>query len=367
MRVGLVSPYPWDIPGGVVSHIRDLAERLIEMGHEVSVLSPVDDDDSELPDYVVAAGHPVAIPYNGSVARLLAGPVSAGRTRRWLRQGGFDVLHCHEPVAPSISLLACYWSTGPVVATFHTNNPRSRWLSAIEPIVVPALEKVRARIAVSEDARRTNVEHLGGDAVVIPNGVSVARFAAGAAASADRVGRTLLFLGRIDESRKGLDVLFEALALLPEHVRLLVAGPGEAEPPPALAHRVRMLGLVSEQEKVRLLCSADIYVAPNTGQESFGIVLLEAMAAGTPVVASDLDAFRSVLDDGRAGEQFAAGDPAALASTIAALLTDAPRRAALAEAGHRRAAQFDWATIAARVVEVYDTVLEGESLVADRA
>ncbi len=174
MRIGIVCPYTWDVPGGVQQHIRDLAEALIELGHEVSVISPADDD-TPLPDYVVPAGRAVPVPYNGSVARLAFGFLSAARVRRWVREGNFDVLHVHEPAAPSLSLLACWVADGPIVATFHTAMPRSRLIHATSPVLQTALEKISARIAVSEAARTTLVEHMGGDAVLIPNGVTVRR------------------------------------------------------------------------------------------------------------------------------------------------------------------------------------------------
>jgi len=363
MRIGLVCPYVWDVPGGVQAHVRDLAETLIGLGHEVSVLTPVGDD-AELPDYCVDAGRPVPVPYNGSVARLLLGPVSAGRTRRWLRQGGFDLIHVHEPVAPSVALLACYFADGPVVATFHTANPRSRAMTTFEPFFVPALEKVRGRIAVSEAARRTTVEHLGGDAVLIPNGVALARFAGAPLFPGSPDGRTLAFLGRADEPRKGLHVLLDAMSRLPREVRLIVAGPGEVTLPTALAGRVQLLGRVSEKDKASLLRSTDVYVAPNTGGESFGIVLLEAMAAGAPVIASDLDAFRRVLAGGHAGVLFPAGDPQALALAAANLLGDPARREALRARGRQEVGWYDWATIGAAIVQVYETVLEGAALTA---
>src|SRR6266545_4605998 len=175
MRVGIVCPYTWDVPGGVQEHVRDLAEALIDLGHQVSVISPADDD-SPLPRYVVPAGRAVPVPYNGSVARLAFGFLSASRVRRWVKDGRFDVLHVHEPVAPSLSLLACWVASGPIVATVHTANPRSRVMHAAQPVLQSALEKISARIAVSEAARTTLVENLGGDAVLIPNGVSVRRY-----------------------------------------------------------------------------------------------------------------------------------------------------------------------------------------------
>src|ERR1700758_89865 len=175
MRIGIVCPYTWDVPGGVQQHIRDLAEALIGLGHEVSVISPADDD-TPLPDYVVPAGRAVPVPYNGSVARLAVGFLSARRGRRRGRDGGGAGLHVHEPAAPSLSLLACWVADGPIVATVHTATPRSRVLHVAQPILASALEKISGRIAVSEAARTTLVEHLGGDAVLIPNGVSVRRF-----------------------------------------------------------------------------------------------------------------------------------------------------------------------------------------------
>ncbi len=367
MRVGIVCPYTWNVPGGVQQHVMDLAEALIDLGHQVSVISAADDD-VPLPDYVVPAGRAVPVPYNGSVARLSFGFRSASRVRRWVRDGDFDVLHVHEPAAPSLSLLACWVATGPIVATFHTANPRSRVMHAAEPMLQSALEKISARIAVSEAARRTLVEHLGGDAVLIPNGVAVRRFA-----KADPLpgwpgdGGAIGFLGRLDEPRKGLAVLLRAFELIgPQRpgLRLLIAGPGDADEvrervSPQLRDRVVLLGRVSEEDKVRALHSVDVFCAPNTGGESFGIVLAEAMAAGAPIVASDIEAFRRVLRGGLAGELFAAGDPAGLARAAGRLLDDPDRRASLSDAAFEAVRAYDWPVVARDVVAVYETVVSG--------
>jgi phosphatidylinositol alpha-mannosyltransferase len=364
MRVGLVCPYSWEHPGGVQAHVRDLAETLIGLGHEPSVLAP-GDDDADLPAYVVPAGRAVPVRYNGSVARVNFGLISASRVRRWLRDGDFDVLHVHEPAAPGLSLLALWVADGPAVATFHSSITRSRAMAAAYPILQPIVEKLSARIAVSEAARRTLVEHLGGDAVLIPNGVAVSRFASAEPLPGwpDPAG-TLGFLGRFDESRKGFAVLRDALAPILSArpgTRVLVAGPGNAEEalegvPPAVRNQVAMLGMVSDEDKARMLRSVDVYVAPNTGGESFGIILTEAMAAGTPVLASDIDAFARVLDDGKAGALFPNGDSAALAAEAIALLDDSERRGRLAEAAREAVRQYDWETVAADVVAVYETV-----------
>ncbi|WP_372406403.1 glycosyltransferase family 4 protein [Streptomyces luteireticuli] len=384
MKIGIVCPYSWDVPGGVQFHIRDLAEHLIRLGHEVSVLAPADDE-TPLPPFVVSAGRAVPVPYNGSVARLNFGFLSAARVRRWLHEGDFDVIHIHEPTSPSLGLLTCWAAQGPIVATFHTSNPRSRAMIAAYPILQPALEKISARIAVSEYARRTLVEHLGGDAVVIPNGVDVDFFARatprpewtghglGPGAPADP-GRpaTIGFIGRIDEPRKGLPVLMRALPkILAERpgTRLLVAGRGDEEEavaalPPEARGAVEFLGMVSDEDKARLLRSVDVYVAPNTGGESFGIILVEAMSAGAPVLASDLDAFAQVLDRGAAGELFANEDADALAAAALRLLGDPARRAELSERGSSHVRRFDWTTVGSDILAVYETVTAGAASVA---
>lgn len=364
MRIGIACPYTWDVPGGVQAHVRDLADHLIGLGHEVSVLSPVDDpDEADLPPYVVPAGRAVPVPYNGSVARLVFGPLSLARTRRWLREGAFDVLHVHEPTVPSVSMLACFAASGPMVATFHTATARSRALQVFGTALQPALEKVTGRIAVSPAARRVVVEHLGGDAVLIPNGVEVARFTGAAPLPGRPAAPTVVFLGRIDEQRKGLAVLLEALPelvrLVPD-VRLLVAGPGDGDEvreavPRSLRDRVELLGRVSEADKPRVFASGHVYCAPNTHGESFGIVLVEAMAAGTPVVASDLEAFRRVLREGEAGVLVPVRDAGALAAALGALLHDPQRRARLADAGRAAVQAYDWSTVTRQVVEVYET------------
>ena len=371
MRIGIACPYSWDVPGGVQQHIRDLAEALIDLGHEVSVIAPADED-RPLPPYVVPTGKAMPVPYNGSVARLSFGPLSANRVRRWLRDGDFDVLHVHEPTVPSLPLLACWVASGPIVATVHTAMPRSRILLATQPVLRTALEKINGRIAVSEAARSTFVEHLGGDAVLIPNGVATHRYLfADPFPGWPGEGGAIGFLGRMDEPRKGLGVLlsaFELLAPARPGLRLLIAGHGDIDEarrslPPELRDRAEFLGEVSEEDKVRLLHSVDVFCSPNTGGESFGIVTAEAMAAGLPIVASDIPAFRDVLRGGQAGELFATGDAADLARVTARLLDDPGRRAELSVAALDAVADYDWATVARNVLSVYETVVLGRATV----
>lgn len=366
MRVGLVSPYSFDVPGGVQLHVRDLAEYLIGAGHEVSVLAPADDE-TQMPDYFVSAGRAVPIRYNGSVARLAFGPLTAARVNRWLERGQFDVLHVHEPVSPSVSMLALWAYDGPVVATFHTSNVRSRALHAAHPLLRPGLEKITGRIAVSQAARETVARHLGGDAVVVPNGVYVDQFAQAPQNPAWRgtdESPTIAFLGRMNEPRKGLDILVRALPQIARRypgVRLLVAGPGERDEvikavPEQMRGRIEFLGMISDAEKASLFRSVDLYVAPNTGGESFGIILVEALSAGVPVVASDLEAFARVLDGGRCGVLFRTGDEADLARRVTELLDDPQRRADLARRGAERARIYDWSTVARHILTAYETV-----------
>ncbi|MEU6412795.1 glycosyltransferase family 4 protein [Microbispora sp. NPDC046933] len=373
MNVGIVCPYTWEVPGGVQAHIRDLAEALIDDGHKVSVIAPAADD-AELEAYVTPAGRAVPVPYNGSVARLAFGFLSANRVRKWIREGGFDVLHVHEPAVPSLGVLACWVARGPIVATFHASYERSRAMSVAAPMLQSALEKITGRIAVSDAARKTLVEHLGGDAVLIPNGVTVRRYAEGEPLPGwGPDGNVIGFLGRMDEPRKGLAVLLEAFALLaPERpgLRLLIAGPGDPDDvlgrvPKPYRDRVGLLGMVSEADKVRAYHSVDVFCAPNLGGESFGIVLTEAMSAGAPILASDIPAFRRVLGEGQAGALFATGDPAALAREAARLLDDPERRAKLSDEARQAVWKYDWSTVAREVVRVYETVTHSSTGVVE--
>ena len=364
MRVGLVCPYSLDVPGGVQNHVRDLASELRSSGHEVSVLAPGEPDD-ELPAYVEVVGKAVPVPYNGSVARLAFGPRVATRTARWLHDGDFDVVHLHEPLVPSVSLLALWAAEQPVVATFHSAIPRSRVMSSMASVLRPSIEKISARIAVSESARATLVQHLGGEPVVIPNGLFCASFArAQPRPQWCGPGPTIAFLGRTDEPRKGLAVLLAAfpgvLATLPD-ARLLVAGRGSEgvldDVPAAVRRSVELLGQVSDDDRGRLFASATVFVAPHTGGESFGIVLAEAMAAGAPVVASDLPAFAAVLRDGALGRLFTTSDAAACAAAVVEVCRDDELRKRLRTRAAADVRRYDWSTVVEDVLAVYQTVL----------
>ncbi len=371
MRIGMVCPYSFDVPGGVQSHVLQLAEVMRQRGHEVSVLAPASPH-VKLPDYVVSGGKAVPIPYNGSVARLRFGPATHRKVKRWLADGDFDVLHLHEPNAPSLSMLALMVAEGPIVATFHTSTTKSLTLSVFQGVLRPWHEKIVGRIAVSDLARRWQMEALGSDAVEIPNGVDVSSFAAAPRLTGyPRPGRTVLFLGRYDEPRKGVAVLLGALPALVKRfadVELLIVGRGDEDElrgqAAELADHLRFVGQVDDAEKASAIRSADVYCDPHTGGESFGIVLVEAMAAGTAVVASDLDAFRRVLRDGQAGRLVPVDDSAALAAALIAVLEDEALRARYVAAGTEAVRRYDWSVVANQIMRVYETVTAATSKVS---
>lgn len=377
MRIGMVCPYSFDVPGGVQAHAIDLCEEFIRRGHEVSLIGPASAQ-ADVPDFVIRGGAAIPIPYNGSVARLSFGPRTSRRVRTWIEEGSFDILHIHEPNSPSFSMLSLVNSVGPIVATYHSAATGSLALKLATPFLRKYLERIRGGIAVSEVARRWQVEQLGGDPVLIPNGVRVGDFESCPAASSlpeippRREGfYRLVFLGRFDESRKGFDVLLDALpaicAEIPQ-LEVCVVGDGDVAAARRKAGRnadvLHFVGRLSEDAKAAILADADAYIAPQRGGESFGIVLVEAMAAGAPVISSDIDAFRLVLDDGHYGLHFENGNCSDLADAVVRLLRQPKLGEELRALGHKRAWEYDWSQVADGVLRVYDTVrMDGEKVV----
>ena len=366
-RIGMVCPYGWDTPGGVQTHIRELTEHLIAEGHHVSVLAPVSDDSLEIEDYVVNAGKPISIPINGSVARVLFGPIASSRAKQWIASGDFDLLHLHEPAILSLSLLACSAAEGPLVGTFHVSTPKKKAIYAIGPILEPIVEKLTARIAVSELARSTLKDHFETDAVVIPNGIDGHKYANAKKYPEYSGENTIGFIGRFEEPRKGLQVLIDSLPIVARFipdVKYLIAGPGESKDyikniDPQLRNRIKFLGFLTDEMKESFLKSVKIYVAPNTGGESFGIILTEALSAGTAVVASDIPAFKAVLENGDAGTLFTNENSAELAKVLVALLRDGEKREKLSENGKLSAQKYDWQVVAEQIENVYEMATAG--------
>ena len=358
MRVALVCPYAWDRPGGVQSHVRALGRTLSARGHEVEVLAPharrPARSQSQGEPGVTPVGRSVPVPANGSFAPVAFGPGAGATTRRALRELAPDVVHLHEPLIPSVSLLALLNTSAPSVGTFHAAAPRSLGYGASRPLLERAVRRLDERTAVSDEARLLVGRYFPGAYRVIPNGVDVERFAH--AAPAPWTGRKVLFVGRL-EPRKGLDVLLRAMAALGDvDAGLVVVGEGPDAPAlRALGRRLRLdvawLGRLGDADLARAYRRADVFCAPNTGGESFGIVLLEAMAAGAPVVCSDLPAFRAVAGD--AALYARARDHLALAAALRRVLSERDTAAALRRAGRAAAQRLNWCRLVISVEEVY--------------
>lgn len=357
MRVGLVCPYSLDARGGVQAQVLGLAGSLGRLGHHVEVLAPGRRNTGQHPDWVTTTGQDVPVRWNGSVARLDLGPQTGRRTRAWLGEGRFDVLHLHEPVTPSVTwhALGAPGAPVPLVATVHTAQDRALAMRAGAATVARRSRRIDAHIAVSAVAAHTLARYSDAPVEVIPNALDVEAFAG--RRSGD--GRpTVLFLGRVDEPRKGLPVALRAMRTVVAEVpdaRLVVAGAGSL--PPGLDPHVEVRGPVGESEKAALLRAADVVLAPHLGGESFGIVVAEAMAAGAAVVASDLPAFRALLGDGSHGVLVPPGSARDLAAAVTGLLADPARRTSLGGSGRAAAARLDWSVVTPRIVEVYARTL----------
>lgn len=366
LRIVLVCPYSWDVPGGVQVHVRELAAQLRQLGHDVRILAPGRHRGQR--DDVLIVGRAVPVRGNGSVARISFGPQVASVVGRALREATPDIIHVHEPLVPSVSMHAVLQANAPVVATFHSNVGRERisslWYKLAAPMVRPVWNRLARRVAVSEAARHSVTSRMGdGDLVIVPNGVNVDRFAT-ARPAALPPGRHLLFVGRLEE-RKGFPVAVAAFAQLAKvysDLRLLVIGDGSERDAvddlePAVRSRVEMLGRVDDDRLASYLKAATLYLGPATGGESFGIVLAEAMAAGLPIVASDIDGYRDVARDGLEALLVPPGDVDALVAAVREILDDGRLAASLGSAGARRARDFDWDSVTARLVDVYRGVL----------
>jgi phosphatidyl-myo-inositol alpha-mannosyltransferase len=351
VRIGLVCPYSLTLPGGVQGQVLGLARSLRQQGHEARVLGPCD---GPPPDAgVTPLGACVPLAANGSVAPIAPDLPCALRTIRALRDEDFDVVHLHEPLVPGPCMTTAVMAGSPLLGTFHAAGTSASYRWAGGPLRWLA-GRLDRRCAVSEDARRLAGEHLGGDYDLVFNGIEVERFAK--ATPEPTEGPTILFLGR-HEPRKGLAVLLDAMADLPADVRLWVAsdGPETAQLRAAAGDdpRVSWLGRLDDEEKARRLRGADVFCAPSLHGESFGVVLLEAMAASTPIVASDLPGYRNVARPGVEALLVPPGDAHALAAALRQVLTSTRRAGELVAAGDARAEELSMDHLAERYLELY--------------
>lgn len=362
MKILQVCPFTWDKPGGVQNHVRQLSTHLRRRGHSVRVLTP-----GQAPfrrGDVRIVGRPAAIKFNGSMPEISLTPRAARIVREFLREFRPDVIHVHEPLCPSTSMLATWYANAPVVGTFHANFPHHVWsgriYSLVAPLLQPTFRKLDRRLAVSNAARHTVCTRLGeGDVQIVPNGSDVDVFATAVPAPLPP-GRKLLFVGRL-ERRKGFPVALQAFTALAQEyddLRLVVVGDGADRVaadtlPPDIRARVHMMGKVSDDALPTYHRASDIFVSPATGSESFGIVLVEAMAAGLPVVASDIPGYRDVARDGVEGLLVTPTNPEALAAGVRRLLDDPDLAASLGARGAERARAFAWESIVDRLEEIY--------------
>jgi phosphatidylinositol alpha-mannosyltransferase len=358
VRIALVCPYAWDDPGGVQVHVRELGERLLARGHDVVALTPARAHPTA--QWVRSVGTPLNVPYNASNAPISPWPRTAQRVRSALREFEPDVVHAHEPLTPSASMFAVLAGVAPSIATFHSGAERSRLFDMASPALRRVARRLAVSVAVSERAASFVRTRVGGSFRVIPNGVDLERWERAEPADLGPAGRRILFVGRLHE-RKGFPTLVSAFSILAaerDDVRLVVAGDGEDRTaierlPAAVRDRVMMLGAVRNEDLPPVHAACDVFAAPSVGGESFGMILVEAMAAGLPVVASDIPGYDEVVADGIDGLLVPPRAPVSLAEAIGRVLDDGALAARVGEAARARARRFDWSVVTEELEEAY--------------
>ncbi len=381
MKIALVSPYDYPYPGGVTEHIAALDENFRALGHDTRIIAASTTDEDLLGQHVFKVSAAVSpVPFSGSTARITLSPQVYRRVKKILHDEKFDVVHVHEPTAPVLPLFVLRHSHAVNVGTFHAYRESNAAYEYMRPLFQRVFNRLDGRIFVSEAVQDYITQYFPGDYTIIPNGIDCARFASSNVKPIEQFddGRpNILFVGRL-EKRKGFRHLIRAYPLLKELVpdaRLIVVGAfSDEEKAPFLryarTHRLRgvhFVGFVSPEELPRYYRTATIFCAPSTGFESFGIILLEAMAAGLPIVASDITGYRTVLQDGSEGILVPPTDDEVLARAIAQLLRDPAQRAAMSASGKTKAAQYDWSIIAKRVLAYYNELIAAQPKVKSTA
>jgi phosphatidyl-myo-inositol alpha-mannosyltransferase len=364
VKIALACPYAWDVPGGVQVHVGQLGEHLQKRGHEVVVVAPGSREASE--PWVRIVGRPMRVRYQGTVAPICFSPYSARVIGSVLRGFAPDVVHAHEPFSPSTSMIATLRSRAPVVATFHAFAERSRLLTVAAPALRLVWRRLRVRLAVSEAAAGFIRSRFGDGIRIVPNGCDVELFGKAGTKPAPGLpaGRRMLWVGRLD-AQKGFPIAVAAFRRIASEVpdlSFVVVGEGRDRPavsslPPDVRRRMVMAGTVGHQSLPGYYAGADVFVSPAVGQESFGLVLVEAMAAGVPVVASDIAGYREVVRANVDGLLVPRGDPGSLAEEVLRVLSDPGLASRLSEAGRARADRYRWDVVAGEIEAAYEDAI----------
>lgn len=368
MKILLVSPFDFSHPGGVNEHILHLDQEFRALGHQTRILSPRSDDEDEEDDgHFYKLGVTVPVPSNGSTARITLSPFVSGKVKEFLLRERFDIVHLHEPLAPTLPLIVLLHSKAANVGTFHAARSSNLGYFYGKPLLSYFHGKLNARIAVSPAAREFIDQYFPGTYDIIPNGIDIDQFGPDVEPVARwRDGsQNILFVGRFNESRKGLKYLLRAFALVRmqfPNSRLLVVGPGNPKRFDRLIERfeidrVEFIGPVTKEGLASYYATCDVFCAPSTGRESFGIVLLEAMASGKPVVATDITGYAAVARHGEEALLVERKNPEALAMALVHVLADQQLAASLGAAGRARAEEHSWSRIAGRVIDLYERTL----------
>lgn len=381
MKIAQVTPYQYPYPGGVTEHVAHLDRCFRDWGHEVKIIAPVAEDAEDIPDNVISISDSiVSVPFSGSRSRVTLSPRIYLPVKRLLRKEKFDIIHLHEPLTPTLCLFVLRHSKAVNVGTFHAfRETRHVALETVAALAQPFIDRLDAKICVSESVRELNNHLFPGDYLVIPNGIDMQRFGPHVEPieKFDDGRPNILFVGRLDK-RKGFRYLMRAYPYIVEAIpdaRLIVVGAFDREDKEpfvryARIHHLsgaRFVGRVSGEELPRYYRTCDVFCAPSTGFESFGIVLLEAMAAGKPIVAADIPGYRSVLDDGQEGFMVEPENEHALADAILTLLRNPALGREMGARGRRKAARYDWPIIAGQILDLYEQLLRQKGWVASSA
>jgi phosphatidylinositol alpha-mannosyltransferase len=372
MNIALVSPYDFPFPGGVTQHIQYLDKHFRDLGHRVKIIAPCAGEDPEqlADNVVVTTSRVISIPFSGSKARIPYSPAVNWRVRRALHAEDFDIVHTHEPMTLPVPIMALTHSRATNVGTFHAYRDTHLIYQYGRRVFQPFFDKLHGKIAVSEAAKATVARYFGGEFAIIPNGIDVNRFGGDHIRPLEQYadGRlNILFVGRLDP-RKGFRYLLRAFPLIKEELpqaRLIVVGAYRRKEMSSFLHYtrehhltgVKFVGRVSDEQLPRYYRSSHVFCAPSTGFESFGIVLLEAMAAGTPTVASNIPGYRDLLEDGREGFLVEPKNERSLAEAIIRILKDPAMQQRMGAQGRAKASQYSWRQVALRVLDYYQELL----------